>query len=428
MKVIKKLDKKPESEIMQEYRKLTGFSGDKLTEEKLNKGAVTEMAMRRGLVESDIRHMLLTEDTFAQTLEREVRQRQAKIDAEASVSEIVKALNKYTKINKRQNVAEEDGDYYSIMIEGTAGIGKTYIVKQWCKDNNMNLFAIDLTSIPVELFGGLAYPGKEDEFGSRFTERLPGIELYKALSVPNTVLFLDEYNMGSPEVLRAMYNLALDHTLKFPIGQEKTFEKFGKIVAPGVLWFPTLAIIVASQNPARGYNRDELDPASVRRFVQVQHTPNQQGQLIAINRDLDDMEEKYRKIGDEEGLAIIPGQRNLARAILNNPHFVYETQPADDDGTSKSQLFLNPAALKRAIFASDGTKDDFLDGADSHVGVKGKEKLEDILADYEDVDDKANQALGLNGEEPRGFAKEETNIDKFTKGAQKAFPGFKFNN
>lgn len=63
-----------------------------------------------------------------------------------------------------------------------------------------------------------------------------------------------------------------------------------------------------------------------------------------------------------------------------------------------------------AVDYSDGTKSDFLDVWNHYCNPKKKRVIEDILGDYVDIDDKANDAL-KGGTESSVFGKSNSARD-----------------
>ena len=78
------------------------------------------------------------------------------------------------------------------------------------------------------------------------------------------VLFLDELNRARPEILQAVYDLALNRTLA------------GKRLPAG-------SIVIAAVNEGEEYQLTDLDPALVSRFNLYEFAPNT-GRLAAVGQ------------------------------------------------------------------------------------------------------------------------------------------------
>jgi hypothetical protein len=144
----------------------------------------------------------------------------------------------------------------TVIMEGSHGIGKSSIVKQFAKENDMYL---------VELF--LSHQETADLIGIPYNEEIDGAQVEKwskphwlqrmetaAAHGKHCILFLDELNRAPSDVRQTSLQLVLEkqvHEHKLPIVDG--FETF----------------IVAAINPADDYQVDELDPALLDRFLHI---------------------------------------------------------------------------------------------------------------------------------------------------------------
>jgi len=230
------------------------------------------------------------------------------------------------------DISREAND--SLLIEGPHGLGKSQQVKEWCTDNNFNLETLftslieesDLTGIPVPSedktstiwlkpqwahnmdlnsfpsteFKNLSFEDKEFEiylnksyrpdtivtissikhelnsfYNSDYTEFeiVAGIKdkrIYNSKS-KHSVLFLDELNRSTLQVLNSALELVLNKTLndnKLP-------------VVNGVLTY-----LVAAINPADlDYNVTEFDPALLDRFMKYNMTSDAESWLVWASKN-----------------------------------------------------------------------------------------------------------------------------------------------
>ncbi len=152
----------------------------------------------------------------------------------------------------------------NIMVVGKHGIGKSELIRDVCMQQGL----------PVECFflGQMSDPGdlirlmhKDEQTGHSVF--LP--PYWWPLSQEPIVLFLDELNRARPEILQAVYDLALNRRLA------------GKTLPPG-------SRVVAAINHGDEYQLTELDPALVLRFNLYEFVPTVEDWLLwARTKDLD---------------------------------------------------------------------------------------------------------------------------------------------
>ncbi len=320
----------------------------------------------------------LNEDTLEQAVKRDAQQASNEIKNDVIVDghkkgSVEKALDRIYKTAKR---AQRSGskEFQNLLLIGRAGVGKTAIVKRWAKDNGVNLVDKDAKTMDPSDLGGIVFADAEHPGQAT---KLRSNEL-DALQAPNSVLFLDEYNRAPSDVRGSLLTLVNDHELIS--GKEK-------------IEFPNLLFTVAAINPPNpNYNTDELDAAERSRFYQeyVEAEPDVLLDFL-VNRHF----KPQLKDADEEEATEIEGRIKLATTLLTSREFAFDTEE-DENRLSEEDPnapILNPRSFTKALEMSDGTKEDFLDVWNHMCNRDKKGMVERILANYQDVDNKANDAL-----------------------------------
>ena len=390
------------SSAISDYRKFANIEeGYEVTPENVDEWALNEAACKNNVIASDLRHQLLGEDV---TIDQAARQLEAEEVEAQSKNQIEKVLDRCLILAKRKQRSGDRSDFPNVLIVGQAGSAKTEIVRQWAADNGINLVQKNLGTMGPEAFGGIVSKDSKDP---RYATRLGTNELIKELSPKNSVLFLDEYNRSKTEVRGAVLTLVQNHMVWDPTepNSEKYLDNF----------LFTIAAINPSGSTYKGAK--ELDPAELSRFRRLNVFLNPAEHLRYLtkyySKEIEDAEDADEKLEAMGRLAI-------AKKLLTNPKFKYDTVAEEEElaGDDSAYLPLNYRSFKRCLDDSDGTKDDFLDLWNDFCNYKKKPVIEDILRDYKDVEDKANDAL-KDGTESEVFADTELNTDRINR----MFPG-----
>lgn len=291
--------------------------------------------------------------------------------------------------------AYEDGEIAgkdaNVIFVGRAGTGKTSIVKQWANHRHVNLVMKDAKSFDKSDIGG-GVAAKVDSEGRR-TNQMTHLsnDEFDSLMKPGSVLFLDELNRADPEVVGSLLTLILDHTI--PDSQSPDGMKFLK----GLLF------VVAAINPAtEAYDgANTLDAATLDRFTieemgDVDTVQYRKYLLGVLKEKIKEAERKYKIRPDERHerkLTQAQGRYKLADTLLSSPYFTWDTMEEEIEAHEKQQHTLSPRGFEAVINRCNGTKDDLLKVWGHVVNPDKLDMAEQILTDYEDVDDKANDAL-----------------------------------
>lgn len=290
----------------------------------------------------------------------------------------------------------------NVLFEGNAGTAKTSRIASWAKAHKVNLVtkrAVDLDETDLGGMKGRRYD--DDGTPINRTTRLSNDE-FDALMQPNSVLFLDEVNRARPEVVGSLLMLIQDHTIT-------------DLSADGQMRQLPFLFTVAAINPTRGsYSTNELDPAMQSRFRKKRVTSNKANALSYLTKKFQREVEAYSKAGDRESALEFAGRLNLAKTLLGNSDFHFDSDAEEDQAMDAGYNALNNRTFEMALVTSDGTKEDFLDVWDDTCNPFKKEMVEDILDGYLDIDDEANNALRY-GDAPTASQRAQQEDDMWSK-------------
>lgn len=355
----------------------------------------------------------LTEETIGQAAEKinaEVVDASDEDDDEHNY--IFKALDRALKRALLIQGKQLKRQYPNIMLHGEGGLGKTAMVSQWAARNNINLVNKKASTMDETDLGGAMSPSTERK---GIAQRLTTDD-FDSLDKPRSVLFLDEYNRARPEVRTPLMELVNNHII--PDNRE----------ASGFRFLPNFLFTVAAVNPDTNNHRYEvipLDSAEMTRFSHIDVVPILKSFKSHLTKEL---KSELDAIGDDEDFADLvletKGKMKLAETILNSDEFKFDdTQQRDEDWDTPgyNKIPLDYRSFEQAIMNSDGTKEGLLAVWKQNSNNLRYDMIEDILENYVDVDDKANDAL-KGGTDSDVFKKRETNWDivkNVIKGMQK---------
>lgn len=320
---------------------------------------------------------ILNEDTLSQAVNQA-----SKINADVAgvqKGDIEQTLDRALKANLRQ--AKKGGkEFVNVLLIGEAGTGKTARVFNWAKENGINLYNVDAKTLDITDLGGAIAPNDD----KTAVNRLATTEL-DALNRPNSVLFLDEFNRADSNIRGTLLTLINDHQIRD--AREENGYRF----------FPNFLFTIAAINPPnQTYNTDELDAAELSRFYQVQVQ-------LDNNNNLQYLTKKYTQeletADDPEEAKEIEGRMKIAQTLLKSSQFRFDDQNEAAEAQSEQFSPLNPRSLSKLLELSDGTKDDFLALWNGQCNPAKKGMAERILANYKDVEDKANSVFKKKGED-----------------------------
>lgn len=313
-------------------------------------------------------------------------------DLVTASTDAVYALNNSldVAINQKKAGVDSTGSYPNIILSGLAGFGKTAQVKSFCKEHHLNLFACDAKSLDVATVGGIPYP-KKDANGE--LKQVPIASSYwDKLSLPNTVLFLDEFNRAADNVAGTLLELINSHDL--PITTEGEDGQYSNIKHFDNILFTVIAINPASNIFA---NVNEFTPEKVSRGIALIDVKGDRNELLTH------LTKVYNAILEnpllpEDVHNRYEGQLNLATALLSAPAFTFDdavdVEEIHTGNNSEGSLtqFLNYRTITGALFGCNGTKLHFLKNLNRlyHFSKKKTLMIENILKSYADKPTKGN--------------------------------------
>lgn len=318
-------------------------------------------------------------DDAIKQAEQNLKQVGSDIEEVSAKGDIEEALDLAYENNVEVN---EDGmgQFISVLLIGHAGVGKTQRVKAWCEKHNPPLHLV-CKDAKVEDIGNLAGIFAPNENKTKAMNLPTGA--YDELDNPDTVLFLDEFNRASSAVRFTLAQLINEH--KIPNSQERG----------GYHYFNDLQLVVAAINPAKygEYNTEPMDVAELDRFYKTYVKPDKANTLKYLTNKYNKKLEKDLAKNDEKAYQRDLGRKNLAIELLSSKYFEFDDDEEIAQSGEDEEHILSPRGLENAIQISGGTKDGLLKHWNNVCNPRKKGMIERILANYQDVDDKANSVF-----------------------------------
>lgn len=278
----------------------------------------------------------------------------------------------------------------NLLVVGRAGTGKSEIINRWAEHRNINLVSKSASSFEKgDVRGVVTVMVDDDGKPLNKVTQLTNSE-FDSLDEPGSVLFLDELNRADPEVIGTLLTLMLDHKLPDSSEQRsmKTFKGF--------------LFSVAAINPADGnYDTNKLDPAVMGRFITFDmgeaDVPGYREHVVKQWEDaVKKAEAEYQRRPtprSEKAVISAKGRLGICKALLASPLFSFDTPDEEAEAFEKDEHTTSPRNLSAALTHCDGTKESFLDVFPRACNPDKLDTVEQILTDYVDVVDKANDAL-----------------------------------
>jgi hypothetical protein len=299
---------------------------------------------------------------------------------------IEKVLNRCLVVAKRINKQLVAGtkrslNFPNVTFEGEAGTGKTARIKAWAIKNNVNLVTVSAATMDDTDLGGALAP----DLKSGVARKLASTQFDELGLEADSVLFLDEWNRAPDSVRGTLLTLVQNHTIPDP--RVKGAQRL----------LPNFLFTVAAINPYDpNYNTNRLDDAELTRSGKYPVDSDKKQTLGYITHDwmisIKQAETPEEKLEYER-------QLKLADKLLRDRRFLFDNQAdrrksldAQEEGIGNG-LVLNARTFTNLLTYCDGTKEDFINLWNNYCNSLKKETVQEILADYVDVEDKANDAL-----------------------------------
>lgn len=303
--------------------------------------------------------------------------------------------------------AEEANDFgevsgVNVLLIGRGGTGKTARVEAWAKRRGVNLVQKDAKTLDPSDLGGIV-GRKYDQEGniSNRATKLSNDE-FDQLDKPNSVLFLDELNRAPEDVAGSLLTLINNHTVN------DDEQPTGKRLLKGFLF------TVAAINPPKPGNKvNELDNPMRSRFGAVEVDSDPDYQLQFFRKHYGDLIKQMKDSGKVDRVTALEGRLAIAEKLLSDPRFQFDGDEEEEEAQDRGTPVLNARSLTNLLHASKGKKESFLRKWSSFCNPDKYGIVEDILSDYVDVDDKANDALKYGNMNP--FAKKEQEASIYDK-------------
>lgn len=378
---------------------------------EIDEWALTAACVDNAYEKCDLRKALQEKFLKEETVEDAARKIDAEVEVVNDKTQLEELLDEKLEIAERKQYrakkrGEQAYDFPNVMLVSDPGFGKTEITKKWAKENNINLFILNLGTAGPETFGGIVARDADDP---RYSTVL-GTRALDALDRERSVLFLDEYNRAKTDIRGLVLTLVQDHKLPDPASKEEGGD--------GLRYFPNYLFTIAAMNYDDGSDigAKQLGGAEKNRFDRYEISPSPLELLrhlkSSYTRDIEDA-------ADDKEKSKLVGQLALAEAILSNKKFRFNTHREFVDGQEDPRFNQTSyRSFTMLLEATNGTKEDLLKKWSRFCDYNQKATIEGILSNFVDVKDKANQAIA-GGTESEVFKQEKSDIDKLAD----AFPG-----
>lgn len=261
-------------------------------------------------------------------------------------------------------------------------------IKAWAKRHGINLYGVQASTMEeVDLNGPVVMD--QDEKGRKFAVRLASVEFDK-LERPNSVLFLDEFNRARGGVRGTLLTLINDHMI--PDAREDG----------GMRLLKNMLFTVAAINPDE--TSDDVEPlgqAEHDRFRHIRIISDKKHWLKYIQDRLQHLIDAEEAAGDHEAAFQDERRKALITKLVSDKRFAFDETPdiqKAKDNEAWNKISLNNRNLTKLLDNCDGTKADFLRKWNEFCNNLRKPKIETILDDYEDIEDKANDVFKSDSE------------------------------
>ena len=307
--------------------------------------------------------------------------------------EIETVLNSALRINLR-NHKHGNRNFFNVLFVGEAGTGKTARIKAWARKYNINLVTTKAGELDDTDTGGVLAGNITDQVAVR----LASTE-FDQLGEGMSVLFLDEWNRAPSSVRQSLLTLVQDHTVTDPR------------VKGRMRYIPGFLFTVAAINPYDDdYDVNKLDQAELGRVSVNTIAAKVEDWGKYMKQYYTQLAQRAKESGDEVDSLVYAKIANLTFALVNDPKFKFDTRETarvSAENDAWNGLLTTPRNVTNALEESEGDKEVFLNAWNKHCNNLEYKTIEDILKNYVDIDDKANQALKSHQPKDKLFKSEK---------------------
>lgn len=308
--------------------------------------------------------------------------------------------NKITKVldralaNAKKNKRRGLKSGSNVLVVGLPGSGKTASVEDWARSKGVNLVAINAKNNDLEAYIN-GYTVRDANDPTKVTQAYSN-NLAK-LELPNSVLFLDEYNRQvKPQIRASLYTLINEHKIS---GTDKNNQHV----------FNNLLFTIACINPALPTDKGAapLNDAEMSRFLYI---------LDHMDSDPDTCREyltkQYDKLIDKldkndpdyaEDLEDYLRIQDLGNFILGDYNFEFDNENVLMDLADEQRKMFNQRAFTEGLVESCGDPDEFADWVKNSSGFLQVDidRLIEILSRYrKPTFEELCRSKNINIEEP----------------------------
>ena len=277
------------------------------------------------------------------------------LDIDNKITRILDDAYNNAKKNKRRGLKSGS----NVLIIGLPGSGKTASVEDWARSRGINLVAINAKNNDLEAYiNGYTVRDAEDPtmVTQAYSNNLAKLEL------PNSVLFLDEYNRQvKPQIRASLYTLINEHKIS---GKDKENQHV----------FKNLLFTIACINPALPTDKGAapLNDAEMSRFLYIlDHLDSDPATCLEyLNKQYDklisklDKNDPYYKEDLEDYLRI----QDLGSFILSDYNFKFDDESVLRDLADEQKKMFNQRAFTEGLVESQGDPDKFADWVKTFSG------------------------------------------------------------
>lgn len=321
-------------------------------------------------------------------------------DAENMLTEVLDdclyTARKAAKIYKARGEFKKDL-VKNILITGDVGIGKTEIVKSWCKHYGIKCITVKAGLLSIDDMKGIPIGQDERDLSKAKMVSTGAFDIFKPQDAQECVLFLDEYNRAN--------GAQRDFWFKFLNEHETTDPLTGNVVFYPQLLFTVAAInpyfLIDPTNPDGEPLTDDdegvekLSKAEKNRLFEVPYSVNSKNfnntLLKFLKKDLLQQTKVDPSDAKENANKLVIATQILDDTKHPSNPFRFDSTMEINQKHSTGEGFLTPRNFTMALMqcngnVDDGTRRDFLHQIEGYAGVKAKSKIMAYIKGFDSND------------------------------------------